>query len=149
MTIMGHILFPSISTGQIYHYPRQGLGLINYTSGHRMHKKRQGCTHTDGPEHRKFIIFRLDTQQAPSSRKWPGKRPSAVVLGAGKEIPTVMQGVLTAGGGRARGLGSCFGSMLSLTASTPRFLSLGTTDISGQTLLCWGWGGAGLCMLGC
>lgn len=46
--------------------------------------------HTDGPEHRKFIILRLDTQQVPSSRKWPGTCPSVVVIRAEKEIPTVM-----------------------------------------------------------
>lgn len=50
------------------------------------HKTSGLRTHTDGCGHRTFIILRLDTQQAPSSRKWPGMRPHEVVLGAEKEI---------------------------------------------------------------
>lgn len=100
-------------------------------------------THMDGPEHRKSIILSLDTQQAPSSRKWPGICPSEVVRGVEKEMPAVMQRIFTSGGfcGQ-RDLGTASvnrchlpKSLLPILGSTQGLLNLGTVDTSGQTIL--------------
>lgn len=135
---MGHIFLSSISTGKTYCYSRRGLGLINYTSECRMRTECQGCVHTQIARHRKFIILRVDTQQAPGSRKWPGVCPPEVVLGAEKEIPTaitVTMCVLQAGG-RTQGprdVDAAFVApchlpkrILPIPGPTPGFLSLGT-----------------------
>lgn len=71
------------------------------------HKTSGLRTHTDGRGHRKFIILRLDTQQAPSSRNWPGMCPHEVVLGAEEEIRIIMQRIFPAGGLGPKGLGCC------------------------------------------
>lgn len=103
--MMGHILLPSVSTGKTYRHPRQGLGLINYTSECRTHTKHQGCVDTQmGPEHRAFIVLKADTQQVPGSRKWPAVCPPELVLESEKEILTVHAGIFTAEGFGAQGI---------------------------------------------
>lgn len=152
---MGPSLLPSFSTGKTYHYPGQGLSLINYTPGRGAHRRRQGCVHTRmalSTEHpsssaqthsrrkQQDMAWNLSQGSGPWSRGGNTKRKArdAYLWGWGR-------GVGKGAGFGLEGLERCTCGLclriLVILRSIFGFFNLGTIDILAQICLRWGGGG--------